>query len=80
MVFIVMFMNRTMHTATNVLLLNLSLSDILFTVFAVPGFLSMEIYNDRWIFTESMGKMTQQSTILCGSASVFTMIAIAFER
>jgi hypothetical protein len=80
MVFLVMAMNRTMHTATNVLLLNLSLSDILFVLFSVPGLLTMEICNSRWPFSETMGKMTQQTTILVAASSVFTMMAIAFER
>ena len=75
-----MVLNRTMHTATNILLLNLSLSDILFVVFAVPGFLGMEVSNGRWIFSEAMGKMTNQTTILVAASSVFTMMAIAFER
>ncbi|XP_028397067.1 allatostatin-A receptor-like [Dendronephthya gigantea] len=80
MVFIVIIANRSMHTATNVLLLNLSLSDILFVLFSVPGLLAIEICNDRWPFSEPMGKMTQQTTILVAASSVFTMVAIAFER
>jgi hypothetical protein len=80
MVFLVVAMNRTMHTATNVLLLNLSLSDILFVLFSVPGFLTMKICNGRWPFSETMGKMTQQATILAFASSIFIMVAIAFER
>ena len=80
MVFLVISMNHTMHTATNVLLLNLSLSDLLFIVFSVPGLLAMEICNGRWPFSEAMGKMMQQTTILVAASSVFTMMAIAFER
>lgn len=80
MVFIVMFMNRSMHSATNVLLLNLSLSDILFIVFSVPGLLAMEICNGCWPYSEALGKVNQLTTILCSASSIFTMIAIAFER
>ena len=80
MVFLVMVLNRNMHTATNVLLLNLSFSDILFVVFAVPGLLAQQVCNSRWPFDEAMGKITQQTTILVAASSVFTMMAIAFER
>ena len=73
-------MNRSMHTATNVLLLNLSLSDMLFVAFSVPGLLAMEICNGRWPFSEAKGKIMQQTTILVATSSVFTMMAIAFER
>ena len=80
MVFLVIGMNRSMHTATNVLLLNLSMCDILFVAFSVPGLLAMEICNGRWPFSEAKGKIMQQTTILVASSSVFTMMAIAFER
>jgi hypothetical protein len=80
MVFLVIAMNRSMHSATNVLLLNLSLSDILFVAFSVPGLLAIEICNGRWPFTEAKAKMMQQTTILVAASSVFTMMAIAFER
>ena len=69
-----------MHTAINVLILNFSLSDILFVAFSVPGLLAMEICNGRWPFSEASGKMMQQTTILVATSSVFTMMAIAFER
>jgi hypothetical protein len=40
----------------------------------------MEICNGRWPFSETMGKMTQQATILAFASSIFIMMAIAFER
>ena len=80
MVFIVMAMNRTMHSATNVLLVNLSLSDILFIVMTVPGQFAMELCNSRWVFGDGMVKATPMLSIVCGASSVFTLMVIALER
>jgi hypothetical protein len=75
MVFLVVGMNRTMHTATNILLLNLSLSDILFVLISVPGFLTIEICNGRWPFSETMAKLVQQTIVFAAASSAFTLMA-----
>ncbi len=76
----VVLMDRTMHTATNALILNQSVSDILYVSFTVPVSLSMEICNNRWLFGESVGKMSQQIIVVSGASSIFTVIAIGYER
>jgi hypothetical protein len=73
-------MNSSMRTTINVLLLNLSLSDILYIILSVPGFLQLEICNQRWLLGLPMAKIGQGITIASAGAVVFTLIAIAFER
>ena len=80
MVFVVVFGDKSMRTTINILLVNLSLSDILYVVLSVPGFLAIEICNQRWLLGMAMAYISQGITILTAAASVFTLMAIAFER
>ena len=79
-VLLVVFMNKSMRTTINVLLFNLSLSDVLYILLSVPGYLSTEICNQRWMLGLVMAIICQGFTILTAAASVFTLIGIAFER
>jgi hypothetical protein len=80
MVLFVVFMNKSMRTTINVLLFNLSLSDILYIILSVPGYLSTEICNQRWTLGLAMARICQGFAILSAAASIFTLIGIAFER
>ena len=79
-VLLVVFMNKSMRTTINVLLFNLSLSDVLYILLSVPGYLSTEICNQRWMLGLVMAIICQGFAILTAAASVFTLIGIAFER
>ena len=80
MVLIVVFLNNSMRTTINVLLVNLSFSDILYLLFCVPAFLASEICNGRWTFGLGMAIVAQGVAILSPSASILTLISIAVER
>ena len=80
MVFVVVLGDKSMRTTMNILLVNLSLSDVLYVCLSVPSYLVAEICNHRWILGMAMAYISQTVTILTAAASVFTLIAIAFER
>lgn len=80
MVFVVVFRDKSMRTTINILLVNLSLSDILYVFLSVPGYLATEICNQRWLLGLAMAYLCNGMTILTPAASVFTLMAIAFER
>jgi hypothetical protein len=80
MVLLVVFMNKSMRTTMNVLLVNLSLSDVLYILLSVPGYVTTEICNQRWVLGLAMAIICQGVTILSAAASVFTLMGIAFER
>ena len=80
MVILVIALDRTMHTAINLLLLNLCLSDIMYVTITIPFNLAMEICNNRWPFSEIWGKIFNQVPIIVFTSSALTLMAVAFER
>lgn len=80
MVLLVVYINKSMRTTINALLVNLSVSDILFIILCLPGYLTTEIFNQRWLLGLPMAVISQGFTILSAAVSVFTLMAIAFER
>lgn len=80
MVLVVVYMNESMRTTSNVLLVNLSTSDILYTLLGMPGYMTNDICNQRWILGRAMAVITHGISILSAAVSAFTLVAIAFER
>ena len=80
MVLMVIYMNKSMRTTINILLLNLSTSDILFILLSVPGYMSSDICNQRWLLGRTMAVICHWIAALSVAASALTLIAIAFER
>ncbi|XP_028396930.1 octopamine receptor 1-like [Dendronephthya gigantea] len=80
MVLMVVFMNKSMRTTTNILLVNLSSSDIVYTLLGMPGYMITDICNQRWILGRAMIMICHGVSMLSIAASALTLIAIAFER
>ncbi|EDO37745.1 predicted protein, partial [Nematostella vectensis] len=72
--------NPDMRTVTNAFLLNLAVADVLFTVISVPPLLGIEISPDYWVFGEGMCKTVPFLNTVTLSASIYTMVALAFDR
>jgi len=80
LVCIVIIKKRDMRTVTNLFLLNMALSDILSTVFAIPSLLAIEISPQYWPLGDFMCRATRVISTISVSVSIYTMVALALER
>ncbi|XP_078349114.1 neuropeptide FF receptor 2-like [Oculina patagonica] len=82
-VFLVIILNRDMRTPMNILLLNLAVADMMVGLFIAPRFILIHLFKHPDGLTGTMfcklltgGNLTWTG----GACSVFTLVAIAFER
>ncbi|XP_078577736.1 neuropeptide FF receptor 2-like [Branchiostoma floridae x Branchiostoma japonicum] len=68
-----------MRTVTNYFILNLAVSDILVAVLCMPFTLVDNIIRG-WIFGDVMCKLSPAVQVVSVSASLFTLVGIAFDR
>ncbi|KAI8522245.1 Neuropeptide FF receptor 2 [Branchiostoma belcheri] len=68
-----------MRTVTNYFILNLAVSDILVAIFCMPFTLVDNIIRG-WIFGDVMCKLSPAVQVVSVSASLFTLVGIAFDR
>ncbi|XP_030069285.1 neuropeptide Y receptor type 6-like [Microcaecilia unicolor] len=71
--------HKESQNVTNLLIANLSLSDILICVMCIP-FTAMYTLMDYWILGEAMCKISSFVQSLSVSVSVFSLVLIAVER
>lgn len=69
-----------MRTVTNLFLLNMAISDMLSTIFAIPTLLAMEISPHYWPLGGFMCRATRVISSISVSVSVYTMVVLALER
>lgn len=80
---LVIILNRDMRTPMNVLLLNLAVADAMVALFIAPRFILIHTFEHpdgqagTWVCKLLTGG---NLTWTGGAASVFTLVAIAFER
>ncbi|XP_064018233.1 neuropeptide Y receptor type 6-like [Pogoniulus pusillus] len=67
------------QNVTNVLIANLSLSDVLICVMCIPVTIAYTLM-DYWIFGEAMCKISSFTQSICVTASIFSLVLIAIER
>ncbi|KAG2455253.1 neuropeptide Y receptor type 6-like [Polypterus senegalus] len=67
------------HNVTNILIANLSLSDVLICLMCIP-FTVVYTLMDHWIFGETMCKVSSFVQCLSVSVSIFSLVLIAVER
>ncbi|XP_062045742.1 neuropeptide Y receptor type 6 [Lepus europaeus] len=70
---------REAQNVTNILIANLSLSDILVCVMCIP-FTAIYTLMDHWIFGNTMCKLTSYVQSVSISVSIFSLVLIAIER
>uniref|UniRef100_A0AAY4ASL3 Neuropeptide FF receptor 1 n=1 Tax=Denticeps clupeoides TaxID=299321 RepID=A0AAY4ASL3_9TELE len=79
LVCLVVLRNRNMRSVTNLFILNLAVSDLLVGVFCVPTTLIDSLISG-WPFDQITCTMSNLVQGMSVSASVFTLVAIAFDR
>ncbi|KAM5300422.1 neuropeptide Y receptor type 6-like [Ctenodactylus gundi] len=70
---------RETQNVTNILIANLSLSDILVCIMCIP-FTAVYTLMDHWIFGDTMCKLTSYAQSVSISVSIFSLVLIAIER
>ncbi|XP_076022047.1 5-hydroxytryptamine receptor 1D [Genypterus blacodes] len=79
LVIVIVAANKTLHTVTSVLIMNLAISDLLVGVGVMP-FVAVSIMNSEWgEFTDLCLYVGYTSSVYC-TASVLTLAAIALDR
>ncbi|KAA0722389.1 Neuropeptide Y receptor type 1 [Triplophysa tibetana] len=68
-----------LHNVTNVLIANLSVSDLLISVVSLP-FTFIYTFMDHWVFGAVMCKLNNLVQCCSISVSIFTLVLIAIER
>ncbi|XP_032658927.1 neuropeptide Y receptor type 1 [Chelonoidis abingdonii] len=76
---IIILKQKEMHNVTNILIVNLSFSDLLMTIMCLP-FTFVYTLMDHWIFGEAMCKLNPFVQCVSITVSVFSLVLIAIER
>lgn len=71
--------HKEMHNVTNVLIANLSVSDILMCIVCLPVTI-IYMLMDRWILGEALCKLTPFIQCVSITVSIFSLVLIAMER
>ncbi|ELT89517.1 hypothetical protein CAPTEDRAFT_108837 [Capitella teleta] len=79
LVIMTLVQNKKMRTVTNVFLLNLSVSDLLLTVFCMPFTLVPTLLRN-FIFGQEMCILIRYIQAVTVAVSVFTLVSISLER
>lgn len=76
---IIILKQKEMRNVTNILIVNLSFSDLLATIMCSP-FTLVYTLMDHWIFGEVMCKLNEYIQCVSVTVSIFSLVLIAIER
>ncbi|XP_030047446.1 neuropeptide Y receptor type 1 [Microcaecilia unicolor] len=76
---IIILKQKEMRNVTNILIVNLSFSDLLVTIMCLPLTLVYTLM-DHWVFGEIMCKLNPYVQCVSITVSIFTLVLIAIER
>ncbi|XP_053258917.1 neuropeptide Y receptor type 1 isoform X1 [Podarcis raffonei] len=76
---IIILKQKEMRNVTNILIVNLSFSDLLITIMCLP-FTFVYTLMDHWVFGEAMCKLNPFVQCVSITVSVFSLVLIAIER
>nr|XP_020458729.1 5-hydroxytryptamine receptor 1D-like [Monopterus albus] len=79
LVIIIVAANKTFHTVTSVLIMNLAISDLLVGVGVMP-FVALSVINHRWVDCNDLCLYVGYTSSVYCTASVLTLAAIALDR
>ncbi|XP_004529763.1 allatostatin-A receptor-like isoform X2 [Ceratitis capitata] len=79
LVIFVVVANQQMRSTTNLLIINLAVSDILFVVFCVP-FTAADYVLPTWPFGNVWCKFVQYMIVVTCHCSVYTLVLMSFDR
>lgn len=76
---IIILKQKEMRNVTNILIVNLSFSDLLITIMCLPFTFAYTLM-DHWVFGEAMCKLNPFVQCVSITVSVFSLVLIAVER
>lgn len=76
---IIILRQKEMRNVTNILIVNLSFSDLLATIMCLP-FTLVYTLMDHWIFGVGMCKLNEYIQCVSVTVSIFSLVLIAIER
>ncbi|KAH8258518.1 hypothetical protein KR038_010130 [Drosophila bunnanda] len=79
LVILVVVANQQMRSTTNLLIINLAVSDILFVIFCVP-FTATDYVLPEWPFGNAWCKFVQYMIVVTCHCSVYTLVLMSFDR
>ncbi|XP_067639584.1 allatostatin-A receptor-like [Eurosta solidaginis] len=79
LVILVVLANQQMRSTTNLLIINLAISDILFVIFCVP-FTAADYVLPTWPFGNLWCKFVQYMIVVTCHCSVYTLVLMSFDR
>ncbi|KAH8235573.1 hypothetical protein KR032_002672, partial [Drosophila birchii] len=79
LVILVVVANQQMRSTTNLLIINLAVSDILFVIFCVP-FTATDYVLPEWPFGNVWCKFVQYMIVVTCHCSVYTLVLMSFDR
>ncbi|KAI8128253.1 hypothetical protein FF38_08963 [Lucilia cuprina] len=79
LVILVVVANQQMRSTTNLLIINLAVSDILFVIFCVP-FTATDYVLPEWPFGNLWCKFVQYMIVVTCHCSVYTLVLMSFDR
>ncbi|EDV92133.1 allatostatin-A receptor [Drosophila grimshawi] len=79
LVILVVVVNQQMRSTTNLLIINLAVSDILFVIFCVP-FTATDYILPEWPFGNVWCKFVQYMIVVTCHCSVYTLVLMSFDR
>ncbi|XP_064554947.1 allatostatin-A receptor [Drosophila montana] len=79
LVILVVVVNQQMRSTTNLLIINLAVSDILFVIFCVP-FTATDYVLPEWPFGNVWCKFVQYMIVVTCHCSVYTLVLMSFDR
>ncbi|KAI9582160.1 hypothetical protein GQX74_011655 [Glossina fuscipes] len=78
-VYRMVMVNQQMRSTTNLLIINLAVSDILFVIFCVP-FTATDYMLPEWPFGDPWCKYVQYMIVVTCHCSVYTLVLMSFDR
>lgn len=79
LVVIVVLLNPQMRSTTNLLILNLAMSDLLFVIFCIP-FTAIDYMLATWPFGDFWCKVVQYLIVVTAFSSIYTLVLMSVDR
>ncbi|ALC47218.1 AR-2 [Drosophila busckii] len=79
LVILVVMLNKTMHSTTNLLIVNLAAADLMFVIFCVP-FTATDYVTQYWPFGTLWCRSVQYLIVVTAYASIYTLVLMSIDR
>ena len=74
------YMFQELRTICNYFVVSLSAADVLVAMVAMPFWCSLQITNNKWLFSQELSLFWGCVDILCGTASIMNLAAVSMDR